>query len=151
MASFVSEPVIGPLVPFAEGFLAQLTDRGYSVQALKSHRGLLVHLSQWLAERGLGVRELTPEIAARFLQMRRDAGFVTKVSDRGLQPLVSYLRELGELSEPSVSSSPSEELVEQFRRYQRSGPACGRPECAAPARPRRRATETADHPIVGWA
>ena len=90
MASLMSEPVIGPLVPFAEGFIAQLANRSYSTQALKSHRGLLVHLSQWLAERGLGVRELRPEVAARFLLMRRDAGFVTKVSDRGLQPLVSY-------------------------------------------------------------
>ncbi len=79
MASFVSGPVIGPLAPFAEGFIAQLANLSYSTQAVKSHRGLLVHLSQWLAERGLGVRELTPEVSAKFLQMRRDAGFVTKV------------------------------------------------------------------------
>jgi len=118
MASFVSGPVIGPLAPFAEGFIAQLANLSYSTQAVKSHCGLLVHLSQWLAERGLGVRELTPEVSAKFLQMRRDAGFVTKVSDRGLQPLVSYLRELGELCEPSAISSPSEELVDRFRRYQ---------------------------------
>ena len=116
MASFVSGPVIGPLAPFAEGFIAQLANLSYSTQAVKSHCGLLVHLSQWLAERGLGVRELTPEVSAKFLQMRRDAGFVTKVSDRGLQPLVSYLRELGELCEPSAISSPSEELVDRFRR-----------------------------------
>lgn len=118
MASVVSEPIIGPLAPFAEGFIAQLANLSYSTQAVKSHRGLLVHLSQWLAERRLGVRELTPEVSATFLQMRRDAGFVTKVSDRGLQPLVSYLRELGELCEPSVIGSPSAELVDRFRRYQ---------------------------------
>ncbi len=118
MASRISEPVIGPLAPFAEGFTAGLVNCSYSTQAVKSHHGLLVHLSQWLAERGLGVLELTPEVAAKFLQTRRDAGFVTKVSDRGLRPLVSYLRELGVLREPSVISSPSEELVERFRRYQ---------------------------------
>jgi len=81
MASFVSRPVIGPLAPFAEGFIAQLANLSYSTQAVKSHRRLLVHLSQWLAERGLGVRELTPEVSAKFLQMRRDVGFVTKVFD----------------------------------------------------------------------
>lgn len=118
MASVVGELVIGPLAPFAEGFVAQLTNRGYSIQAIRSHRGLLAHLSRWLAEHGLGVRGLTPEVAEKFLRMRREAGFVTKVSDRGLQPLVSYLRELGELSEPSTSRSPSEQLIEQFQRYQ---------------------------------
>jgi integrase/recombinase XerD len=112
MASFVSGPVIGPLAPFAEGFAAQLANLSYSTQAVKSHRGLLVQLSQWLAERGLSVRELTPEVSAKFLQMRRDAGLVTKVSDRGLQPLLSYLRELGELGEPTVIRSPLEELVD---------------------------------------
>ena len=116
MASFVSRPVIGPLAPFAEGFIAQLANLSYSTQAVKSHRRLLVHLSQWLAERGLGVRELTPEVSAKFLQMRRDVGFVTKVSDRGLQPLVRYLRELGERCEPSVIGSPSEELIDLVKR-----------------------------------
>ncbi len=118
MDVLVGRPMMGPLAPFAEGFVAELTNRGYSIQAIRSHRALLAHLSQWLAECGLGVRELTPEVAEKFLRTRRDAGYVTKVSDRGLQPLVSYLRELGELSEPSVISSPSEELVELFQRYQ---------------------------------
>src|SRR5712692_3944730 len=118
MDVLVGRPMMGPLAPFAEGFVAELTNRGYSIQAIRSHRALLAHLSQWLAECGLGVRELTPEVAEKFLGTRRDAGFVTKVSDRGLQPLVSYLRELGELCEPSVISSPSEELVDRFRRYQ---------------------------------
>ncbi len=118
MASPISQPVIGPLAPLAQGFLAQLTDRGYSIQAVRSHRGLVAHLSQWLAESGLGVRELTPAVAEKFLRMRREAGYVTKVSDRGLQPLVSYLRELDEWPAPSAGSSPSEELVEQFQGYQ---------------------------------
>ena len=37
----VSQPIIGPLAPFAEVFVAELTNRGYSVQAIRSHRGLL--------------------------------------------------------------------------------------------------------------
>ena len=68
MASFVSGPVIGPLAPFAEGFIDQLANLSYSTQAVKSHRGLLVHLSQWLAERGLGVRELTPDVPRSFFR-----------------------------------------------------------------------------------
>src|SRR6202022_3245976 len=111
-------PISGAVAPFAEVFVAELTNRGYSVQAIRSHRGLLVHLSQWLAESQLGVRELTPEVAERFLRARREDGYVRKVSERGLQPLVRCLRELGELSEPSVISSPKDELVELFRRYQ---------------------------------
>jgi integrase/recombinase XerD len=118
MAVIVSRPIMGPLAPLAEGFVAELTNRGYSVQAIRSHRGLVEHLSQWLADCGLGVRELTPQVAEKFLRARREDGCVRKMSERGLQPLVSYLRELGELSEPSVIRSPKDELVEFFRRYQ---------------------------------
>jgi hypothetical protein len=50
MASLVRWPMAGPLAPFAEGFIAQLTSGDYSIQAIRSHRGLLAHLSQWLAE-----------------------------------------------------------------------------------------------------
>ena len=75
MASFVSGPVIGPLAPFAEGFIAQLANLSYSTQAAKSHHGLLVHLSKWLAERELGVRELTPEVSAKFLSDATRCGF----------------------------------------------------------------------------
>jgi site-specific recombinase XerD len=118
MASVLSLPIMGPLVPFAEGFVAQLTSRGYSVQAIRSHSGLLAHLSQCLAEGGLDVRELTPEFAEKFLRTRREAGYATKVSDRGLQPLVSYLRQLGVLPEPNVISSPAEEVIELFEHYE---------------------------------
>src|SRR3989442_11174740 len=108
----------GPLAPFAEGFIAQLTSQGYSVPAIGSHRGLVAHLSRWLAESGFSVRELTPPVAETFLRARRDAGYVTKLSDRGLRPLLNYLGELGELSDRSIISSPTEELVQLFRRYQ---------------------------------
>src|SRR5260370_29043396 len=99
MDLLVGRPMMGPLAPFDEGFVAQLTNRGYSAQAIRSHRELLAHLSQWLAECGLAGQELTPDVAEEFLRTRREAGYVRKVSDRGLQPLVSYLRTLGELSE----------------------------------------------------
>ena len=56
MTLFVSRPMTGPLAPFAEGFIAQLTNRGYSVPGISSHRGLLAHLSRWLAESEFGVR-----------------------------------------------------------------------------------------------
>jgi integrase/recombinase XerD len=118
MALFVSRPMTGPLAPFAEGFFAQLTDRGYSVPGVSSHRGLVAHLSRWLAESGFEVRELTPRVTGKFLRARREAGYVTKLSDRGLSPLLSYLGELGELSEPSVITTPVEDLVALFRRYQ---------------------------------
>jgi len=74
MASVVGELVIGPLAPFAERlhcptYDSRLLDTGHQVT-----RGLPAHLSRWLGERGPGIRELTPEVAEKFLRMRRDAG-----------------------------------------------------------------------------
>jgi len=143
----VRRPIMGPLAPFAEVFVAELTNRGYSVQAIRSHRELLVHLSQWLAESQLGVRELTPEVAERFLRARREGGYVRKVSERGLQPLVRYLRELGELSEPSVIRSPKDELVELFRRYQLEERGLAREVVTNYARVARLLVATRDEPI----
>ena len=143
----VSRPIMGPLAPFAEGFVAELTNRGYSVQAIRSHRGLLAHLSQWLAESQLGVRELTPEVAEKFLRARREDGYVRKVSERGLQPLVGYLRELGELSETSVVRSPKDELVELFRRYQLEERGLAREVVTNYARVARLLVATRDEPI----
>jgi integrase/recombinase XerD len=107
----------GPLAPFADGFADRLAVQGYSVVARRSHRRLLAHLDQWLVGAGLGGAVLTAEMAEDFLRMRRETGS-TQPSDRGLKPLLRYLAELGRLPAASVVRTPTEELVDLFRRHQ---------------------------------
>jgi site-specific recombinase XerD len=108
----------GPLARFADGFAAWLKELGYSDPATRSHLGLLHHLSRWLAAEGLDIDSLTPQVADRFLRARREDGYVTKRSLRGLRPLLRYLDEFGELPAAWVATTTDAELVlNSFRRY----------------------------------
>jgi len=55
---------------------------------------LMAHLSRWLAEQDAEPDGLTPTMAERFLEVRREAD-VSLRSWRALDPLVGYLRGLG--------------------------------------------------------
>jgi site-specific recombinase XerD len=105
------------LAAFASGFTVRLREQGYSRRALSAHRGLVADLSKWLAGERLEVAALTPEVAEQFLRARCKAGAASK-SSRSLQPLFSYLRELGELPAPAAARTPVEELLDLFQRYQ---------------------------------
>jgi hypothetical protein len=51
-ARSVSVRVTGPLMPYAEGFRAQLADQGYAPFSACAQLRLAGHLSRWLALRG---------------------------------------------------------------------------------------------------
>ena len=87
--------VMGPLLPFAAGFREELARRGYTPLSADNQVRLLAHASRWLAARGLGAAEFTPERAGAFLRSRRGAGYAGWCSERGLAPLLGYLRVLG--------------------------------------------------------
>lgn len=111
-------PRTGPLAQSAEGFTAWLKQLGYSEEATRSHLGLLFHLSRWLAAEDLDVVDLTPQTADRFLRARREDGYVTKRSLRGLRPLLRYLDELDELPAAwGAATTVAEQVLESFRRY----------------------------------
>lgn len=111
-------PVTGPLAAFASGFTVRLREQGYSRRALSAHRGLVADLSKWLAGERLEVAALTPEVAEQFLRARCKTGAASRLSSRSLQPLFSYLRELGELPAPAAVRTPVDELLNIFQRYQ---------------------------------
>lgn len=111
-------PLVGPLASFAEGFTAHLVSQGYTDSGISGQRGLLAHLDRWMVRVGLGLPELTPLAIDRFLQARREAGYVTKLSGHGIKPLLGYLEDLGALSIPNGVSTPIGELVDLFRRYE---------------------------------
>lgn len=111
--------VSGPLEEYASGFAGELARVGYMRDAVACQLWLMAHLSGWLAREGLNAAALTARAVEEFLAFRRAAGHTTLRSPRALEPLLSYLRELGvELPAPVVvAATPVDELLERYRRF----------------------------------
>jgi site-specific recombinase XerD len=111
--------VTGPLLPYAEGFRAELAERGYASSSAAKQLRLLAHLSRWLASQGLEAAELVPQQVERFLAARHAAGYSRPPSLRGFSPLLGYLRGLGVVPgpPPRAANSPLEELLNAYRGY----------------------------------
>jgi integrase/recombinase XerD len=111
--------VAGLLEPYAGGFGAELTALGYAPLSVANQLRVMAHLSRWLGEVGLTPQELTPEQAEAFLRSRRALGYTCWLSERGLTPLLSYLRRSGIAPTPvlKLPSTPTEMLVEDYRCY----------------------------------
>ena len=87
--------VSGPLAAYRDGFAEELAKRGYTAGSAQHQVGLMAHLSRWMEGRGLGAADLTPERAGEFLAVRRACGYTLLLSQRGMAPLLGYLRGLG--------------------------------------------------------
>jgi len=111
--------VTGALMPYADGFRAELARLGYTAGSAELQLGLVAHLSRWLADQTLHVGELTPERVKQFFELRRRSGYTAYWTERSLWPLQDYLRRLGVLSAPTppVASTPLEKLLEDYRGY----------------------------------
>ena len=77
--------VTGPLMQFAAGFAAELSRQGYTPKGTGFQLHLMAHLSRWLAEEGLDPNRLSAAEAERFLEVRRAAGYTSRVwlAERG--------------------------------------------------------------------
>ena len=107
----------GPLVPFADGFRARLSEIGHAEGTLKSRLVLTGRLNRWLTAEGLRVEELTSEIAQQFLDHLRTAGRRVPTL-RSLTSLLNYLRASGVLpAEPTAEPTPREELLAAYHRH----------------------------------
>ena len=110
--------VSGPLAAFADGFRVRLVERGYSLTSVQFHVQLLAHLSRWMQAEGLEVSGLSPGVVERFLVERRREGYASRISPRGLCPLLDYLEALGVLSAgAAVAATEVDRLVEEFCGY----------------------------------
>ncbi|MDE3075315.1 MAG: tyrosine-type recombinase/integrase [Chloroflexota bacterium] len=78
---------------------------------------MLAQLSRWLDYKTLKAQEITKLALAEYVQARRDAGCTSFVSERALQPLLIYLRQLGVVPEPAAADDPIEELLGRYRAY----------------------------------
>jgi integrase/recombinase XerD len=111
--------VVGPLAPFAGGFVVELSVQGYTAGSAVQQMCLMAHLSRWLESEGLGTAALSPSVIERFFSARRAAGYKSLRSSRALDSLLAYLRRLGVVpaAQTPVSDGPVEELLSRYRRY----------------------------------
>jgi integrase/recombinase XerD len=111
--------VLGPLEPFAGGFVVELSAHGYTAGSAVQQMCLMAHLSRWLAAEDLGPAALSPAVVERFCCARRAAGYRSLLSPRALDPLLAYLRRLGVVpaARTPVPDGPVEELLSRYRRY----------------------------------
>lgn len=117
MDGYSAGRVLGPLAPYAAGFVVELVERGYRPRSVSGQLELMAHLSRWLVEQGVEPDGLTPGMAERFLEVRRE-GDGSLRSWRALDPLVGYLRRLGVVSKLAASAdSPADRLLAEYRDY----------------------------------
>ena len=92
---------------------------GYTPLSAANQLRLMAHASRWLAAEGIGPEELGTERVGEFLKARRSAGYTGWLSNRGLSPMVSYLRRLG--AAPSAVEqapvTPLDVLLKDYRDY----------------------------------
>jgi len=92
--------VTGPLAGFAGGFGSYLAGAGYTQSSACGQVRVLAHLSRWMEDRGVAPAELTGHRVREFLAARRAAGYRQWLSERGLGPLLGFLRDAGAVPEP---------------------------------------------------
>ena len=120
MGKKVWVPVVsGPLAPYAAGFESWLRSRSYSPSAAADRLYQFDQLSRWLGREGLGVGELTDDLAELFAAERRAAGLVSWASRQSVTLPLGYLCALGvaPVPAPVVAQSLIEELLEDYGRY----------------------------------
>src|ERR1035438_6604939 len=105
--------VLGPLAPFADGFVVELSALGYTAGSAVQQMCLMAHLSRWLDAEWLEPGALSPMVVGRFFVARQAAGYTSLLSSRALDSLLSYLRRLGVVPAvpTSVPDGPVEELL----------------------------------------
>jgi hypothetical protein len=109
--------VVGPLESHAAGFAEQLARLGYTRWTRRQHMTLVAHLSRWLAGEGLDVGGLTATVARRYVEARAAAGYRVFRSQRSLDSLLSYLRDVGVAPDEPPTILATDVLVERFRAY----------------------------------
>jgi len=86
----------GPLAPFTTGFRRELARQGYTALSASDQLRLMAHASRWLADRGLGVEELSPTRVEEFLADRRAEGYTLWLSSKAMAPMLDHLRGVGD-------------------------------------------------------
>jgi integrase/recombinase XerD len=111
--------VIGPLSPYVNGFSEELATQGYSPLSAANLVRVMAHLSRWMQAEGIATDELSRQQTLEFLRIRNELGYVCWTTERGLRPMLSFLRSIGTVPEiaPPTIEGPIEELVDAYCTY----------------------------------
>ena len=97
----------GVLDPYADGFAAWLSARGYAPSTVDKQLTLMGRLGRWLAGERIPLDALDEDAARRFTCSVRSSGR-TRLSIRGVMPVLEYLRSTGAVppEPPPCGGSP---------------------------------------------
>lgn len=111
--------VEGPLERWARGFASELAKCGYMHRSISRQLGVFAYASRWLRRRGLQPRALTPARVQRLLQSRRRDGYTRWRTERGIAPLLEYLRAADVVPpvRPARLGNYSDRLLGQYHDY----------------------------------
>lgn len=108
----------GVLDPYAAGFAAWLSARGYAPSTVEKQLRLTGRLGRWLAGERIPVDALDEDAARRFACSVRSSGR-TRLSMRGVMPVLEFLRSSGAVppEPPPCGGSPRQCLLLAYERY----------------------------------
>ena len=125
MGRYLAFRVEGPLAPAAAGLWGELLERGFSLNRVRTRMRLVLELSRWMDEHGVGLAELNAGMLEMLVSDARAAGrrescwfagrWFSSASERDV---LAYLRELG-LVEPAAVPAPTQVdlLIARFVEY----------------------------------
>ena len=122
MGRYLALRVEGPLALVTVGLWVELRERGYSPARVRARMRLMLELSRWLADDGLGLSDLNAGVVEHLVARAVVAGPVHRgmrwFSPFSERDVLAYLRELG-LVEPVVVAVPTQVdlLIARFREY----------------------------------
>lgn len=113
MAHLFGVRVYGPLAPYQEGLWKDLLQRGYAPASTQNLLNLASHLSLWLEAEEIDPSDFTRDRIDSFLAQRRLSGITWRLTPRGLEPILLYLRTRGVVP-PSEPPPPDDSLRGQL-------------------------------------
>lgn len=109
--------IVGPLAVHKDGLIANLHAKYYAPESSTNLVRLMAHLSRWLDGNNLRPEDLSAAKMDEFLRHRHRAGYATLLTQRGLRPVVGYLRSVGILPAKEAEVSERTALTEILDRY----------------------------------
>lgn len=120
-AQFGAQEPQGPLAPYFDLFAVLLQDQGYSQSYSARQTGLVADFSRWLKEEQVGVTELTPEHAKRYLQILSQRRSLRRGDACTLRRLLELLSQRCVIPSTTASSqaTPIGRITEDYTSYLR--------------------------------
>jgi integrase/recombinase XerD len=110
--------VLGPLALHVDGVRCELTRLGYALGTAENHIRVMAHLSQWMADEGVALSDLSQDRVEQFLAVLR-MQWKRPPTGRTLAPLLGWLRELNVVPPVTCTtrSTPLDALVGRYHHW----------------------------------